>query len=70
MLERLEERYEDEERVLGLSEEQIRSAAEEWLEQLRGEPGSGEAIAGLKAFIGVQDLHLGPRPDKPAGGRR
>ena len=72
VLERLEEMYEDEERVLGLSEEQIRSAAEEWLEQIRSgrEPGNAEAIAGLKAFIGVQDLHLGPRSDKPAGGRR
>ena len=72
VLQRLEEEYEDEERVLGLSEDRIRIAAEEWLERIRTgrEPWNAEAIAGLKAFIGVQDLHLGPRSDKPAGGRR
>jgi hypothetical protein len=58
--------------VLGLSEDRIRIAAEEWLERIRTgrEPWNAEAIAGLKAFIGVLELRLGPRSDKPAGGRQ
>ncbi len=50
----------------------IRIEAEEWLERIRTgrAPWDAEAIAGLKALLGVLELDLGPRSDKPAGGRR
>jgi hypothetical protein len=71
VLQRLEEGHEGEEDP-SFSDASIRTAAEEWLERIRTgrEPWDAEAIAGLKALLGVLNLRLGPRSDKPAGGRQ
>ncbi len=69
VLQRLEEGHEGEEDP-SFSDASIRTAAEEWLERIRTgrAPWDAEAIAGLKALLGVLNLRLGPRSDKPAGG--
>jgi hypothetical protein len=72
VLQRLEEGQEGEEHPFAFGEANIRIAAEEWLEQIKSgrAPWDGEAIAGLTALLAVLELRLGPRSDKPAGGRR
>jgi hypothetical protein len=60
---RLEEGQEGEEHPFAFGDTNIRIAAEEWLERIRTgrEPWNAEAIAGLKALLGVLNLRLGPR---------
>lgn len=72
MRQRLEEGQEGEEHPFAFGDANIRIAAEEWLERIRTgrAPWNAEAIAGLKALLGVLDLRLEPRSDKAAGGRR
>ena len=76
MLQRLEEGQEGEEHPFAFGDANIRTAAAEWLEQIRTgrAPWDIEAIEGLKALLGVLELRLGPaaRPssDKLAGGCR
>jgi len=72
VLHRLEEGHDGEEHPFAFGDANIRIAAEEWLERIRTgrEPWDAEAIAGLKSLLGVLNLRLGPRSDKPAGGRR
>jgi hypothetical protein len=69
---RLEEGQEGEEHPFAFGEANVRIAAEEWLEQIRSgrAPWDIGAIEGLKALLAVLELRLGPRSDKPAGGRR
>jgi hypothetical protein len=72
VLQRLEEGHEGEEHPFAFGDANIRIAAEEWLERIMTgrAPWDAEAIAGLKALLAVLELRLGPRSDKPAGGRR
>jgi hypothetical protein len=72
VLQMLEEGQEGEEHPFAFGEANIRIAAEEWLERIKSgrAPWDDEAIAGLKALLAILELRLGPRSDKPAGGRR